>query len=72
MDGIGREGKVLVWQIVMIFLVAVLASRSVLVRRCAWQFGGDTCGVLGFEVGELPWMLALPLMKWAFEMPGAT
>jgi hypothetical protein len=37
----------LVRQIAVISLVAVLASGSVLVRRCAWQFGGDTRGVVG-------------------------
>ena len=43
----GGGGEVLVWQIAVISLVAVLASGSALVRRCAWQFGGDTHGVLG-------------------------
>ena len=46
MDGIGRGGEVLVWQITVISLVAMLASGSILARRHTWQYGGDTRGVL--------------------------
>ena len=35
-----------VWQIAVILLVTVLALGSVLVRRCARQFGGDMLGML--------------------------